>query len=236
MPKPRTAVGHILYTSEKPDRMGQERGREIFTLTHHEDGSRTLTAHSEIDDAPSVVRDVSQTVGKDWYPMDSAVRITVGGKFTGSAWFRFGDGFAECETHTALEGRVSQRMETQGRIRGFGNHAIANDGWMNNAYDLTKGPGTQRIPRILVSSPDHRGATGPLLFGMGVGLRLVGRETIDVKAGTFDSLHFQVIADEMPEEHPPYDVWTTADGDYIFLKGRVTGYMKTYYELTKLER
>ena len=71
---------------------------------------------------------------------------------------------------------------------------------------------------------------------MGVGLRFVGRESIDVKAGAFDALHFQVIANEMPEEHPPYDVWTTADGDYIFLKGRVTGYMKTYYELTKLER
>ena len=235
MPKPRSAFGHILYTSEKPDRLGHERGREIFTLTHHEDGSRTLTAHSEIDDAPNVVRDVSQTVDKDWMPMDSSVRITVGGQFTGSAWFRFADGLAECETHTAHEGRVSQRMAAA-RPRAFGNHAIATDGWMTNVYDLTKGPGLQKFPHLIVSSPDHRGATGPLMFAMGTGMRFVGRESVDVKAGTFDALHFQVVAPELPKEHPPYDVWVTADGDYIFLKGRVTGYMQTHYELTKLER
>jgi hypothetical protein len=235
MPKPRTIVGQILYTSEMPDRAGQERGREFFTLTHHDDGSRTLTSHAEIDDAPNVVRDVSQTVGKDWYPMDSSVRITVGGAFTGSGWFRFGDGFAECETHTAAEGRISQRLATDGHMRLFGNHAIANDGWITNAYDLSKGPGLQQFPLVLLSSPDHRGATGPLIFGMGQGLRFIGHETLTVRAGTFEALHFQIECYGMPKEHPPYDLWVTP-GDYIFLKGRVTGYMQTYYELVRLDR
>jgi hypothetical protein len=35
-------------------------------------------------------------------------------------------------------------------------------------------------------------------------------------------------------EHPPYDIWCTADDDYIFLKGVIGGYMQTYYELTEL--
>jgi hypothetical protein len=44
------------------------------------------------------------------------------------------------------------------------------------------------------------------------------------------------IPGQLPQEHPPYDVWCTADGDYVFLKGAVGGYMQTYYELTELWR
>ena len=65
-----TALGRIRYTSKKPDRMDAERGREWFSMTTHGDGSRTLTAHCEIDDAPAVIRDVSLTVGQDWRPND----------------------------------------------------------------------------------------------------------------------------------------------------------------------
>jgi hypothetical protein len=35
-------------------------------------------------------------------------------------------------------------------------------------------------------------------------------------------------------EHPIYDVWVTADGNYTFLKGTVGGYMMTAYELVEL--
>jgi predicted dehydrogenase len=38
------------------------------------------------------------------------------------------------------------------------------------------------------------------------------------------------------EEHPPYDVWCTADEDYILLKASAGGYMQTHYELTELIR
>lgn len=39
-----------------------------------------------------------------------------------------------------------------------------------------------------------------------------------------------------PGEHPPYEVWTTADGDYVMLKSFVSGYMMTHYELEELTR
>jgi hypothetical protein len=39
-----------------------------------------------------------------------------------------------------------------------------------------------------------------------------------------------------PGKHPPYELWCTADGDYVFLKAFVTGYMMTAYELVSLER
>jgi len=31
-------------------------------------------------------------------------------------------------------------------------------------------------------------------------------------------------------------VWCTADGEYLFSKGQVAGYMQTYYELVELSR
>ena len=90
----------------------------------------------------------------------------------------------------------------------------------------------------MLTSPDHRGATGPMLFSLGFGLEFVGKENITVTAGTFDALHFRYVdtAGQLPQEHPPYDVWCSADGDYIFLKGGVGGYMQTYYELVELAR
>ena len=53
-----TIRGKILYTSKKPDRMDEERGREYFTITRQADGLSVLHAHCEIDDAPDVIRDV----------------------------------------------------------------------------------------------------------------------------------------------------------------------------------
>ena len=41
-------------------------------------------------------------------------------------------------------------------------------------------------------------------------------------------------AGNLPEEHPPYDVWCTADDDYLLLRASAEGYMQTHYELTAL--
>ena len=93
----------------------------------------------------------------------------------------------------------------------------------------------QNTGEILLSSPDHRGATGPMLFPITMNIEYVGEETVTVGAGTFDALHFRFVGTPgLPEEHPPYDIWCTNDGDYLFLKGAVGGYMQTYYELVDL--
>lgn len=231
----RSVRGTIQYISHKPDRMGQERGREFFMIDTHTDGSRTIIAHCEIDDRPSVMRDITYSLDKDWYPTDCFVRLTVADRFMGSGWFRFGPDFAECEAWTSLEGRVTQRMETSGRLQTFQNHAIACDAWHMRLFDRNRGPGIQSIDEMLLSSPDHRGATGPMLFRIGMGVEYVGEESIEVKAGKFDALHYRFVASPgLPQEHPPYDVWCTNDGDFLFLKGAVGGYMQTYYELVEL--
>jgi hypothetical protein len=231
----RSVRGTIRYTSNKPDRLGQERGREYFMINVHSDGRRSCTAHCEIDDRPSVMRDITYSLDENWYPADCFVRLAVNDRFMGSGWFRFGPDFAECETWTAIEGRVTQRMQTTGRLRSFQNHAIQCDAWHLRLYDRARRGGVQTIDEMLLSSPDHRGATGPLLFRAGLCIDFVGEEKLEVAAGTFDALHFKFVsAPGLPVEHPPYDIWCTADDDYVFLKGVIGGYMQTYYELVEL--
>lgn len=229
-----TRRGRLLYTSKKPDRMDEERGREVWTLTRHSDGRRSLMSHGEIDDRPSVLRFVHLTVDGGWSPIDAFVRISVGDEFRGSGWYRFANGVAECETVTTTEGRLSQRVPYSGPCPGFGGHAIQNDGWVCASLDLSKPGETQTFP-MFASSTDHRGATGPTICQPKPNVIYVGDEEITVGAGTFQAHHFQFVSVEgLPEEHPIYNVWTTTDGDYVFLKGQVDGYMQTYYELVEL--
>lgn len=226
--------GVLRYTSLKPDRLGEERGRERWTLVRHADGRRSLQAHAEIDDRPSVLRFVQLNVGPDWRPQDAAVRITVGDEFRGSGWFRFGGGWAECETLTSTDGRVRQRLDLDGGARFFGGHAIQNDGWATQMVDRGR-PGEVQTVRAVLSSPDHRGATGPMLCVVTANMVFDGEEPLTVAAGSFPAWHFRFVAlTGLAGEHPDYDVWTTTDGDFIVLKAQVAGYMQTHYELAEL--
>ena len=226
----RSITGTLRYTSNQAHRRGAERGRESFRLDVHRDGSRILAAHCEIDDAPAVVRDVNLRLDADNLPQECFVRIAVGGQFRGSGWFAFGPTEAQCESTTTVEGRISQRFPLQAPLQAFGNHAIINDSYAMSLYDLSQGPGKQTF-FMLLSSPDHRGATGPMIFPVSLAIEYVGEEEIEVIAGRFTARHFRILDVGMPEEHPDYDLWVTADEHYIVLRATVTGYMQTAYEL-----
>jgi hypothetical protein len=235
----RTIRGTILYTSKKPERMDQERGREYFTLTQQADGTDVLLAHCEIDDEPNVIRDVCLAMNHEKpRPLDCSVRLTVGDRFEGSGWMRFSENKAECETFNVRDGRISQRIETEGHPPWLQAHPIIGDALLMRLYDLSQGPGKQKLNDIFLTSPDHRGATGPMFFRLGFSIVYVGEEDVSVVAGDFRARHFQVTdtAGNLPEEHPPYDVWCTADDDYILLKAGAGGYMQTHYELVELIR
>lgn len=235
----RTIRGEILYTSKKPASMDRERGREYFSLTQQADGVDVLLAHCEIDDAPNVVRDVCVSLQHaSAAPVDCSVRLSVGDRFEGSGWMRFSEHSAECDSYNWRDGRISQRLALQRPARWLQAHPIAGDALLMRLYDLRQGPGKQMQSDLFLTSPDHRGASGPQLFPTGFGLVYVGAETITVEAGTFAARHFQVTdtAGNLPEEHPPYDVWCTADDDYILLRAGAGGYMQTHYELVSLQR
>ena len=235
----RSIRGTISYTSKKSERLDEERGREYFTLTQQADGTDVLLAHCEIDDKPNVIRDISLALRHhDSSPLDCSVRLTVGDQFEGTGWLRFSDGYAECETFNQKNGRMTQRIDTPKPVAWLQSHPIVGDALLMKLYDLQLGPGKVFFPDLFLTSPDHRGATGPLLFVTGFAIVYVGEERVVVGAGEFNARHFQVTgtAGNLPEEHPPYDVWCTADDDYILLKASAGGYMQTHYELIDLIR
>lgn len=240
----RTVTGRIRYTSNKPERLGQERGREWFSFTHHTDGSAIFRARCEIEDPdPSVIRDIIYALDSDGRPQDLHVHLTVGDRFMGSGWLHHtpgaDGGLVECESFGPSIGRVSQQVSYTGAIDGFGTHPIAGDGFTTRCMDVSRGPHRRNI-RVFLPSPDHRGATPPLIAEVNIGLEYLGDETVTVEAGTFDCHRFRFVDDEGPGmggvPHPHYEMWVTADTDSIFVKGGVGGYMQTWYELIELER
>lgn len=236
--KHRSITGTILYTSKKPERLDQPRGIEHFRFTHHTDGKRTLRAHCEIEEPhPSVLRDIVYSLDEHGRPMDCHVRLTVDDRFMGSGWFRFTEDAVECESYGPAIGRLSQTMPLNGPIDGMGTHPVVADGYLLALSDWKDGE--KKKLRVMLPSPDHRGATPPMISEVNIDAVFLGRETVTVRAGTFAARHFQFIDDGtsgMAGQHPPYDVWITDDADGIMLQGGVGGYMRTWYELIALDR
>ena len=152
---------------------------------------------------------------------------------------REGGGTVECESYGPAIGRLSQRVDYDGRIEGFGTHPLVGDGYLTRCMDVARGP-HRRSLRVFLPSPDHRGATPPMISEVRIDLEYVGEETVTVAAGTFACRRFRFIDESETgmggKAHPPYDLWVTADDDSIFVQGGVGGYMQTWYELVELER
>ena len=239
--KHRTVAGKIRYSSMKPGMEGQERGREVFSFTHHSDGSTILRATCEIEEPdPTVLRDVTYHLAPNMVPQNLHVHLTVGDKFMGSGWLRHDaeTGVIECESFGPSNGRVSQQVRA-GQFDAFGTHPVVGDGFLARKMDIARGP-HRRTMRCFLPSPDHRGATPPLIAEVNITLEYVGEEEKTVAAGTFACRHFRFV-DDSPEgmggkTHPDYDVWVTADDDCVLVYGAIDGYMMNRYELVEFTR
>jgi hypothetical protein len=214
---------------------GELWGQEDIRITRGTDGMRVFSAHCEMTfDGENTVRDSVLSVQSDFHPHDAFVRIMRDGRVTGTGWFLFTDTETTCESWTEAEGRISQRMPITRPIRGFGIHAVQGDGWLGATFPYDKGPGhVQFFGRNLLHSLHHFGATGPFIVTSQSGLRYVGPETVTVPAGTFDCHRIAFVG--LTNNHPDYDMWLTRDGDFIFVKGEVGGYMDSVFELAELE-
>jgi hypothetical protein len=239
--KHRSVSGKIRYTSMKPGMEGQERGREWFTFTHHGDGSVIMHARCEIEEpAPTVLRNIIYHLGPDMVPRNLHVHLTIGDAFMGSGWLRHDEaaGVIECESFGPSIGRISQQVAA-GAFDAFGTHPVVGDGYLANKMDISKGP-HRRSMRCFLPSPDHRGATPPLIAEVNITLEYVGEEQRTVAAGTFACRHFRFVDDSAAgmggKTHPDYDIWVTADDDCILVYGAIDGYMMNRYELVELAR
>lgn len=226
----RTIDGRILYRGP-----GGERGREWFTQTVHGDGRRLLRARTEIEEG-EVLRDVTHTLDARFRPIDCTVRLNVADRFVGSGWFWFDERCAGGECVTEVGGRISQRVETPGRARGFGSHAMVSDGIFTAAHDAA-GPARQRIDNAFLSSYAFNGATGPMLCPISFSLEYLGAENVEVPAGRFRCDRFRYLLDESEVAgHPPYEVWVSADGDRVLVRAEVGAPQYFVYELDRIER
>jgi hypothetical protein len=234
--KHRTVAGTILYTSRKPERLGEARGVEHFRFTHHHDGKVTLRAYCEIEDPdPTVLRDIVYSLDEHGAPMDCHVRVTVGDQFMGSGWFRFSRAAVECESFSPDLGRVSQRVPLDEPLDGFVTHPVVSDGYLLSRLDWSVGQ--RRTLNMMLPSPDHRGASPPMIAWSRTDARYDGLETITVAAGTFEARKFAFLDErDVANPHPPFEVWLTNDADAVLLQGGVGGYMQTWYELMELSR
>ncbi|WP_439532747.1 hypothetical protein [Polymorphobacter sp.] len=164
-------------------------GREHFYVTVHDDGSRTLRCICEMDKVP-LVRDVVYSVNERFEALDGFVRLSAEGAFIGSGWFRFTDSLAEGEMITAKEGRVSQRIETPGRVRLMGAHPISIDIWKCAHVEAARQGEVQTLSNCFSTSLVPNGASGPILVTKTYDITYQGHETIEVPAGRFDCERF----------------------------------------------
>lgn len=209
-------------------------GEEHWSLTRDLTGVRTLVVHCEMAfGTDDVVRDSTLSVDAAFQPIDAYVRILNHGRCTGMGWFRFAEAEAEGESWNAIEGRLSERVAIERPMRGFGIHALMGDGWLAATFPAPLEPGREHFSgRNLLHSLHHFGATGPRLEVSTSGLRYEGRETISVPAGRFDCHRLTFVG--MTNAHPPYTMWISADGDFLYVRGEVAGYMDSVFELEEI--
>jgi len=227
-----TKRGTITYDIDNPDFASGNWGLEHFIITRHGNGDRVLRAYCELNDEPALIRDVLICVDADFHPRDATVRLTEGDEFKGTGWYHFTDKQIDFQGFNAAQGRISKTMEIDRSIRGFVNHALSGDAWLVARFDRAKGPRQQTFYNNPLSSADHRGATGPRLeTSDNTTIEYKGEDHVTVPAGTFSCHHFIFL---IPSgNHPPYHLWVTADGDFVFVKATVDAPYNWTFELTE---
>jgi hypothetical protein len=235
MPPFRARRGRIACISALERNRGEDWGHETFAITQGPDGMRVAHIHCELAfEGLSVARDIVQSLRADYHPHDGYVRLMVDGAFRGAASYRFSDTECVMDAFTTAEGAVRQRFALGPKpVRGLGTHALISDGWAAAGMNFKAGPYRQAFERNVVVSLHHLGATGPGITPTNTALEYLGDETITTPAGTF-ACHKVAYVGMTANNHPPYVMWLTSDGDFLFVKGVVEGYLASVFELVEL--
>lgn len=197
----RRITGRIAYL----DANGGPTGRELFSISVHADGSRTLRAQCEMDD-DALVRDALLVLDADLHPVEAYVRIVEDGRAIGSRHY----------APAVLAGADF-----------FGTHALLNDAWMAlPGADLADGE--HRTLTGFACSHQANGGGVPALLASAVTLTRLGAERIAVPAGDFDTVHWTLTY----AGHTPIDVWTT--GEDAILVRMSWDFLAARYELVEM--
>lgn len=201
---------------------------EDFIVTRNPDGSRTAMSMSRFPGC-SIVRHVVQTVDADFTPLDGFVRLFAHNQYAGGLVRHVsGD-----EVHSILlpGGGLPPEATTIAIDAGrevLGYHPTTAEGWKLMKLDRSRSD-VQQIDLLTVSltwnggTLDHgRKASMPVEY--------LGRDTITVKAGTFECDHFMWHTGNLDGN---LEIWTTGEDAVV---ARMLGHDKGFcYELASYE-
>lgn len=227
----KTWRGKIVYLHDEHG----ETGREYFTVTRVPNGEQTIRAVCEMDDL-DLLRDVTFTVGPNFEARDAFSRITMNDQFVGSGWFRFHGNNVECESINAGAGRITQHVTLDHPTPVFACHPLYVDGWHAAAFDHAKNQTIQTFENCTNSSMKLDGSSPPLIGVVRKKIEYVGKESIEILAGSFEADHYRIhpLRDVESEwNNHPLDFWVYGP-DLIFLKLRWDMIQSTY-ELAEFE-
>ncbi len=199
------------------------RGRESFSITCADDGTKTLQAHCRMFDT-RVERWVVHTVDARMRPVRSFVSQRIAGEFLGEGWFSFAPGRLTGRSVMRERGEVHQEIDIDGELDYFVPHAVAGDSWITPCHDRSV-EGWQPVRHGFASSLLPDGSTGPLIEQhRGLRQRFVGLETVQVPAGEYRTAHFVVSARPGIEEH----LWVATDETAMLVRLRSDRLATTY--------
>lgn len=182
--------GLISYRAGTPENQGAWFGREHFSLSLFENGTRTLRAVCEFEDV-GLVRDVTYTLDPAFRPLDCYVRVAYQARPVGSGRFRFTETSAEGEAFTEADGRVRQHFALTDRVKAFGTHPICSD-MLRLAHLRTDLVGQEQVlTNCMNSSGLSYGESGPLLSPRTYRYVHRGVERVTTDAGTLDTQAFE---------------------------------------------
>jgi hypothetical protein len=231
--------GVLRYRSWRPEHAGRVRGYESFLFTRHTDGRVTMRAWCELElPEPTILREVSCGYDPQGRVADALLRLTIDDRpFATAIYRREGD-----ELHLSAcgpDGRlVTQSASFGPEYADLMMHPVVGDGYYTRHADVRRGPHVARVSLRAVSA-DHRGASFPALSAVTIDIAYLGDESVTVAAGTFRCHHFQYRDpgdSGLDGTHPTIDLWVTADGDYVYVKGKIGGYFQSDYELVSYEK
>lgn len=161
---------------------GEPCGRETWTLTVQADGSRTLRSFYDGGrDAQQI--NVIYRVDAAFHFLDAFSTAYSKGKLLGSGFYVADGSLLRVTTRGAAGFRAEDLPLPQGYSVLL--HPPSLDGWHFGRYDSTAG-GRQKLPTFIYGGVDG----GPRLAQFPITLEYVGRETITVPAGTFETDHY----------------------------------------------
>ncbi len=196
---------------------GEPCGRELWTLTLQPDGSRTMRVFFDGGRDAQQINTIYRSDASFQF-LEAFTNVYSKGKLLGSGFYVADGAHLGVTTHSDT-GFMTERVPLPGKYSVL-LHPPSLDGWHFGLYDQAAG-GRQPASIFIFGAADG----GPRVTAFPITLEYVGRETITVPAGSFETEHYHFGKDT--------DVWITgADRIMIRHEYRASG---TRFELTHIE-